>query len=280
MKFLLISVVLFSTHIQAQNTNRIFNSFAKNDSCIEVKTSDGSYFFSAYSEKVVETSFVPKGEIFDAKSHAVVQSKTKNLLSIKESKTDLQLLTRGIQVIISKVPFQISYFYQGEFLTSEKNGYSKDSSFENIDFNLTQEEILFGGGARALGMNRRGYKLELYNKAHYGYETHSELMNYTLPIVVSSKKYMLHFDNTPIGFLDLDSKKNNTLTYQTISGRKTYQLIAGTEWEDLISAYTNLTGHQPLPPRWAFGNFASRFGYHSEAETRNVVNQFKKILFP
>ncbi|MEN9998706.1 MAG: hypothetical protein RI922_1696, partial [Bacteroidota bacterium] len=30
MKFLLISVVLFSTYIQAQNTNRIFNSFAKN----------------------------------------------------------------------------------------------------------------------------------------------------------------------------------------------------------------------------------------------------------
>jgi len=280
MKFLLISVVLFSTYIQAQNTNRIFNSFAKNDSCIEVKTSDGSYFFSAYSEKVIETSFVPKGEFFDAKSHAVVQSKTKNLLRIKESKTDLQLLTSGIQVIVSKVPFQISYFYQGEFLTSEKNGYSKDSSFENIDFNLAQEEILFGGGARALGMNRRGYKLELYNKAHYGYETHSELMNYTLPIVVSSKKYMLHFDNAPIGFLDLDSKKNNTLSYQTIGGRKTYQIIAGTEWEDLISAYTNLTGHQPLPPRWAFGNFASRFGYHSEGETRNVVNQFKKDSIP
>ncbi|MEN9999716.1 MAG: hypothetical protein RI922_2706 [Bacteroidota bacterium] len=280
MKFLLVAVVLFSNYIQAQNTNRIFNSVAKNDSCIEVKTSDGSYFFSAYSEKVIETTFVPKGELLEAKSHALIQSKNKNFISVKESKTDLQLFTSGIQVVISKQPFQISYFYQGEFLTSEKNGYSKDTNFENIDFNLTQEEILFGGGARALGMNRRGYKLELYNKAHYGYETHSELMNYTLPIVISSKKYMLHFDNAPIGYLDLDSKKDNTLTYQTISGRKTYQIIAGTEWEDLISAYTDLTGHQPLPPRWAFGNFASRFGYHSEAETRNVVNQFKKDSIP
>jgi alpha-glucosidase (family GH31 glycosyl hydrolase) len=280
MKFLRVVFVLFSAYAHAQNSNRIYQSVAKNDSCIEVKTSDGCYFFSAYSENVMETTFVPNGESFLIESHAVVQRKTKNLFKLKESKTDVRLFTKGIQVIITKQPFQLSYLYKGELLTSEKNGYFSDSSYENIDFNLAQEEMLFGGGARALGMNRRGYKLELYNKAHYGYETHSELMNYTLPIVVSSKKYMLHFDNAPIGFLDFDSKKNNTLTYQTISGRKTYQLIAGNEWEDLISAYTNLTGHQPLPPRWAFGNFASRFGYHSEAETRNVVNQFKKDSIP
>jgi alpha-glucosidase (family GH31 glycosyl hydrolase) len=35
-----------------------------------------------------------------------------------------------------------------------------------------------------------------------------------------------------------------------------------------------------LPPRWAFGNFASRFGYHSEKEARNVVRQFKRQKMP
>lgn len=129
-------------------------------------------------------------------------------------------------------------------------------------------------------MNRRGNRLELYNRAHYGYETHSTLMNYTLPIVISSGQYMLHFDNAPIGFLDLDSKYNNTLTYETISGRKTYQVIAGGGWEELLSNYTSLTGRQPLPPRWAFGNFASRFGYHSEAETRNTIVKFREDKIP
>lgn len=105
-------------------------------------------------------------------------------------------------------------------------------------------------------------------------------MNYTLPIVISSGQYMLHFDNAPIGFLDLDSKYNNTLTYETISGRKTYQVIAGGGWEELLSNYTSLTGRQPLPPRWAFGNFASRFGYHSEAETRNTIVKFREDKIP
>ena len=99
-------------------------------------------------------------------------------------------------------------------------------------------------------MNRRGNRLMLYNRAHYGYETKSELLNYTMPIVVSSKKYMIHFDNAPIGYLDLDSKKDNSLTYETVSGRKVYQVISGNSWEDLVKNYTDLTGKQPMLPRW------------------------------
>ena len=156
----------------------------------------------------------------------------------------------------------------------------KNDSLETIDFNIKSNEILYGGGARALGMNRRGNRLKLYNKAHYGYETRSELMNYTMPIVVSSDKYLLHFDNAPIGFLDLDSKQNNHLMYETISGRKTYQIVAASTWPKLIDQYTNLTGKQPMPPRWALGNFASRFGYHSQYEVEKTINKFKDLNVP
>eukprot|EP01032_Pedospumella_encystans_P027651 gene27651-31242_t len=83
-----------------------------------------------------------------------------------------------------------------------------------------------------------------------------------------------------IGHLDFDSKKDNTLAYETISGRKTYQVIAGDSWEDVVGSYTSLTGRQPLPPRWAFGNFASRFGYHTEQEARDVVKKFADEKIP
>ena len=129
-------------------------------------------------------------------------------------------------------------------------------------------------------MNRRGNRLELYNKAHYGYETHSELMNFTIPLVYSSRMYAIHFDNAPIGFLDLDSKKDNSLQYETISGRKVYQVVAGDSWKDLVSQYVGLTGKQPLIPRWAMGNFSSRFGYHSQKETENTIDKFIEEEIP
>ncbi|MBT8271171.1 MAG: DUF5110 domain-containing protein, partial [Bacteroidia bacterium] len=37
---------------------------------------------------------------------------------------------------------------------------------------------------------------------------------------------------------------------------------------------------QPMPPRWALGNFSSRFGYHSEAETRATIQKFKEDEIP
>ena len=275
-------IFLFVSSISwGQNATRQFDHVEKSSNGFKVIVSDGVYYFSAYSGKMVETTFIPNGQKHPVNSHAVVASPKTDVLVMNQSNSMVNLSTNAaLEVKITKKPFQISYWYQKKPVISENWGYEKTEEVEKIHFNLTQEELLYGAGARALGMNRRGYRLQLYNRAHYGYEEHSELMNYTMPMVVSNKCYAIHFDNAQIGYLDLDSKKNNVLTYETIGGRKTYQVIVGDDWKDLLSEYTNLTGHQPMPPRWAFGNFASRFGYHSEAEARNVVNQFRKDSIP
>jgi oligosaccharide 4-alpha-D-glucosyltransferase len=278
-KILLISCLCLQFSL-AQNANRKFIDFKENANIYLVSTSDGVYFFRLVSDDIIGTTFIPKGQKIKSPSHAVVLKTAKRMNSASETATSIELVSDGISVHIQKSPFQISYSYKGKQLISEKNGYQKIENGEAIQFNLTKDEVLYGGGARALGMNRRGNRLKLYNRAHYGYETRSELMNFTLPIVFSSNMYMVHFDNAPIGYLDLDSKKDNTLTYETISGRKTYQVIAGDSWVDVIDNYTDLTGKQPLPPRWAFGNFSSRFGYHSQAETEATIKAFKDEKIP
>jgi alpha-glucosidase (family GH31 glycosyl hydrolase) len=277
----LILFLFVSTLSWGQNATRQFVSVEKSNNGYKVVVSDGVYYFSAYSGKMVETTFIPNGQKHPVNSHAVVASVETDVLQLTQSIGVVRLTTSaGLKVNIQQKPFQISYWHHDKPVISENWGYEKAEDSEKIHFNLTTDELLYGAGARALGMNRRGYRLQLYNRAHYGYEEHSELMNYTMPMVVSNKCYAIHFDNAQIGYLDLDSKKNNVLTYETIGGRKTYQVIVGDDWKDLLSEYTNLTGHQPMPPRWVFGNFASRFGYHSEAEARNVVNQFRKDSIP
>jgi oligosaccharide 4-alpha-D-glucosyltransferase len=277
-----------------QNPNREFKSVTKHKSYVEVKTNDGVYRFQPYGNEIIETSFIPTGETFNPDSHAVVLKTKPVEMEIAETSNLTEINMLDISVKISHSPFQVSYYYEGNLLTSEKRGYYKAvhepmdlvkdniiaKETERIEFNLTPDEVLYGGGARALGMNRRGYKLPLFNRAHYGYETHSELMNFTLPIVYSSKMYAIHFDNAPIGYLDLDSKKDNALTYETISGRKTYQVIAGDDWEEVVENYVSLTGFQSLIPRWALGNFSSRFGYHSQEETEATIDAFKEEEIP
>lgn len=302
MKKLLVLLFIASLSF-AQNANRKFESFKEVNNTLEIKTSDGVYLIKPYSDKIVETSFIPKGDpsdsesakqIFNPNSEAVVLVPKTGISKVSETPNSITFSTPGIVVTIQKSPFQISYFNQQKLLLSEKSGYCKQKhiplenvkgnikadSTEVLQFNISPDEMLYGGGARALGMNRRGNKLALYNRAHYGYETHSELMNFTIPMVLSSKMYAVHFDNPAIGYLDLDSKKDNTLGYETISGRKTYQVIIGDSWEDLISNYTDLTGKQPLPARWTLGNFSSRFGYHSQEEVDKTIKKFEDDKIP
>ena len=264
----------------AQNVQRTITHIEKKADSLEVTTNDGRYIFKPYSPTMVETTFIPNGETQTIPSHAVVLQPQKMQTSLKISANAIDYAAKEMAVHIQKAPFQISYTYKNRVLTSEKNGYSHQANGETLDFNLDDNEALYGAGARALGMNRRGYRLPLYNKAHYGYEEHSEQMNFGIPLVLSSRMYGIHFDNPAIGYLDLDSKKTNVLAYETISGRKTYQVIAGNSWADVVASYTQLTGHQPLPPRWAFGNFASRFGYHTEAEARTILDQFHRDQIP
>lgn len=257
-----------------QSGKRIFNNLQDLQGKIIISVSDGRYEIIPYNDKIVHTTFYPKDKEIKNFSFAVDMEPEEVSYYIDNKENIIDISINKLKVIINKTPFQISYYYKDKLLIAENKGYVTTDTSQILDFSISKDEILYGGGARVLGMNRRGNRLKLYNQAHYGYGTHSELMNYSLPVFLSSKQYAVLFDNASAGFMDLDSKKNNSLNYETATGTMNYFVIAGTDWYDLVAQYTNLTGYQPLPPRWAFGCFSSRFGYHSQAETEATVDKF------
>lgn len=294
MKRILVLFFVCFTAISFSQKAREYQSHNEENGVFEVTTTDGTYLFKIYSNSILETTFLPTGELPNDTSHAVIlQPKTQKAKYTYQGQT-IEFGTDGISVQITTKPFQVSYFYKGKKLIAEKEGYYKSKhgpmemvqgnivadTIEKISFELQSDEVLYGGGARALGMNRRGNRLPLYNRAHYGYQNYSKLLNFSMPMVLSSNRYMIHFDNPAIGYLDLDSKKENTLIYEMISGRKTYQIIAGDSWYDINEQYSRLTGSQPLLPRWALGNFSSRFGYHTQEEVEHTIQKFKEDNIP
>ncbi|MFM6946302.1 MAG: TIM-barrel domain-containing protein [Flavobacteriales bacterium] len=285
--FLLLCISIASFEFLAQNPNRQFISFNPSANGAEVQVSDGKYLIKFYSNNIIETTFIPLGKNENIEpSHAVIMQPMFSDQSYTEVSKNGNIVAylyplskTSISARIQVEPFQISYWYQGRQISSEAMGYQFKET-PQIQLNLSPQEQLMGAGARALGMNRRGYRLQLYNRAHYGYENHSELMNFTMPIVISDQCYAIHFDNPQIGYLDLDAKKENKLTYEVIGGPMRYQVIVADDWKKLTEQLTILTGRQPLPARWTLGNFSSRFGYHSEQEARAVVNEFRKQQIP
>ena len=276
--FAIVLVSVFST--KAQNSQRKYIGYKQNMGEIIVTVSDGIYKIMPFNKKAFHISFYPNNKDVKDFSYAVDIKPEKPDYIIKDEKNILKIESKELKAFINKDPFNISFYRHAKMIFTENEGYINTDSSQIMNFKIEEDEVLFGGGARVLGMNRRGNNLELYNRAHYGYETHSELMNYTLPMYISSKKYAVLFDNASIGFLDLDSKKNNTVEYSTVSGTMNYFVVIGKDWFDLNNQFTTITGKQPLPPRWAFGNFSSRFGYHSQKEVLNTDDKFFEDEIP
>ena len=66
--------------------------------------------------------------------------------------------------------------YDGETLVAEEHGYFAHETLRGFRFALEDGEKILGGGQRVMGMDRRGKRMPLYNKASYGYETDAEQM--------------------------------------------------------------------------------------------------------
>ncbi|MDO9260352.1 MAG: DUF4968 domain-containing protein, partial [Flavobacteriaceae bacterium] len=161
----LLLMVFMGMMVFSQNPTRIYQGFTQTNQQLEVITNEGTYRIKPYNNFIVETSFIPNGETFNPNSHAVVLNPQQLNLKIKQNQHEIMLITNGISVKINKSPFKISYFFKDKELISEKMGYQKSEKSFQLDFNITSDEVLFGGGARVLGMNRRGHKLQLYNRA-------------------------------------------------------------------------------------------------------------------
>jgi oligosaccharide 4-alpha-D-glucosyltransferase len=232
-------------------------------------------------------------------SYAIKENAQKLSFTLEEKNKQLIFTSNTLTAVINKSPFSISYYQDNKLLISEESGYFTEVNLpvtvsttkvekkvpsspinHGFRFKLAKQEKLLGTGERVLGMNRRGHRLPLYNKAHYGYTTESTQMNFGIPAVMSTNKYILLFDNSAKGWIDLGKTEKDILQFEAVNGRSSYIVIAGSSYPQLINNYVNLTGKQPLPPRWALGSFASRFGYRNEQEVRDTVNKFIDLDIP
>ena len=201
-------------------------------------------------------------------------------VELEETATTLTLKFNNISAHVDKSTHVISYSVNGKVVAKEQDGLNISDNGVSLSFTLDENEKLYGGGQRVLGMDRRGHSMPLYNKAHYGYTTSSNQMYFGLSAVMSSKNYSVLFDNTASGELDIGKTNSDELLFKAQGGRASYIMVLGENLKDTVTNTVAVTGKQPLPPRWLLGNFASRFGYKSQNEVMDVIDAFNTQDIP
>jgi oligosaccharide 4-alpha-D-glucosyltransferase len=272
-------LVCFSfVNVHAQ-TNRSYVSHSFHDNTLIIKSDNGIIWVQPYTDKIVKVTLLNPGLSHPDASDSVILKPERAHVTLEDKGSLLELSTDAVTVRVHKSPINVEFCRRQESLATNTGFFAKPSGKE-IKFSLTPDECIYGTGFRSIPINRRGYKLDLYNKTQYAYKTNATNLNYSVPLAISSRRYMILFDNPEKGFMDIGKSSNDEMTFGAIGGELAYYFISDDSYEGLERSYTRLTGRQPMPPRWALGYLQSRMSYASEAETRKIVDETLKDNFP
>jgi len=245
-----------------------------------IVTDKGTITVKPYSESLLEVTYFPEGISKADASHSVVMQPGKSLLTSAQIPSGYLLRNGEMTITANADPFYLTYIYKSDTLLSEESGFFDKAGNSGVRLALKPGEKVYGAGERAMAMDRRGKKLVLYNRPAYGYEFGAPQLNYSLPLTISSRKYAILFDNPQKGYVDIGNTEPAVTEWSALGGTARYYLIAGSTYTEISSSYSQLTGRQPLPPRWVLGNLQSRMAYRNQKETDSIVTLMQKNNFP
>ena len=260
--------------------NRKYVSHNTTDSSINILTTNGITMVVPHNQNIIEVVHFADDTIKPTGSEAVIPSQIHTSFHILNNKNYLNIITDSVTVVVNKSPFYISFIFKNDTILSEEKGFFSREDNDGLRFNVSSNEKIYGLGERAAGINLYGSKYNLYNRPKYGYEIGARNLNYSVPVIVSSKKYMLLFDNYQKGYADIGESEPDIIEFGAIGGLMKYYFIAGSNYKLISKSYGTLTGTQPLPPLWALGNLQSRMAYRTQYETDSIVNLMQKKDFP
>jgi alpha-glucosidase len=151
---------------------------------------------------------------------------------------------------------------------------------------LAFREHIYGLGERTGTMNKRGHAFPIWNvDPPHPHNIETMTMYTSIPFYLG-----LHIDDGSssgvlidhTGRVDMDlGRTHDSETAITVEGDS---LIAyfflGPKSGDVLRQYTELTGHMPLPPRWALGYQQSRWSYTSQEQVLHIANLLRERNHP
>lgn len=225
----------------------------------------------AYGEGVVQFSYLPTDQAPDASLSVVAAATPLRYQQVDSTHYRVEVDAEH-HLWLQTQPIRWELRRGSETLLDDEGGFAYEAQqpAAGLRVHLQPQEHLYGGGSRALPLDRRGYRLDLYHQPAYGYQDGQADLYLSLPYVQSSRGYALMVDSYRPGYLDLGAQQAEVAELGFATDALTCFLLVG-DPPMLSQRLADLTGHQPLPPRWALGYLQSRFGYRTQRETEEIA---------
>jgi alpha-D-xyloside xylohydrolase len=216
----------------------------------------------------------------------IIAQCTEQHFSLEEEVNSASLSTSDLQVKIDLASGALSFLSgNGKVLISEYcrpcTNIGGARSYEPVGrpedhlyrisehFQLPEYEALYGLGQHQSGVfNYRGTSTVLS-------QVNTDI---AVPFLVSTRGYGLIWNTA--ARTTFDNRFSKLLKLTSIGQGLDFYFIVGSEFDQIIHHYRDLTGHSPLFAEWAYGLFQSKDRYSSQNQLVQIVEKYRSQHIP
>ena len=233
-----------------------------------------------YSPSTVRVYKTPEGKPYNKESLVVIKLPETIKVDISQEEGQTVLKSSALKISVNSSTGGITFYSaDGKELLKDKD-YGTSFAERNDggtpsyqirgSFLLEKDEPIYGVGQVMDGrFNRRTSMYHIQNENMFTYSPY-----FMSPV----KGYAVYWDNYSISeFIDTPQE----LAFQSLGHCADYYFMYGGSSPDkIIAQVRNLTGHSPMLPLWAYGFFQSKERYHTQEESLDVLNTYRKLQIP
>ena len=209
--------------------------------------------------------------------------------SVKEEPDDLLIATEEVEVVVHRSPLLVDFrdakthrTINADALPMLWDPHVKDSWVAAVK-KLDPDEHSTGWAKKPRTLDKRRGQFTMWNSDTPAYKEGTDPIYQDIPFYIgwqAGEAYGIFFDNSYRTHFDLGGESPDTIAFKAEGGEMNYYFFWGPSMKKIVGRYADLTGHLPMPPKWALGNQQSRWSYYPDTVAEEVVRRYRAEDLP
>ncbi|SMD37259.1 alpha-glucosidase [Reichenbachiella faecimaris] len=249
------------------------------------RTESENICLEVYEEGIVRVR-ISKKEKFENFHYALDNNISQKSIDFLEKEDSIIISTGKVEVSIMKAPFRIVFRNEkGEIINEDDASFGTSWIGEQVTTykKLQPNEKFIGLGEKTGPLNKKGRGYQNWNTDHFGYGKETDPLYCSIPFYIgihSGMSYGIYLNNSYKSHFNFGASNNRFSSFSADAGDMDYFFIHHDSVNEIIGAYSRITGKMSLPPKWSLGYQQCRYSYYPEAEVLNTAQTFRDKEIP
>ncbi len=207
--------------------------------------------------------------------------------AVQEQPGHLLISTGEIEVVVQRSPLLIEFRDAATHRTINADALPmmRDPRSATVAAakKLGFDEHFYGLGEKAARLDKRRGEFTMWNSDTPAYKEGTDPIYQDVPFYIGwlpGAAYGIFFDNSYRTHFDFGANSPEYASFSAEGGELNYYFFAGPSMKKILGRYADLTGHLPMPPKWALGNQQSRWSYYPDTVAEEVVQRYRAEDLP